>query len=120
MRDNVLHLSPKFSTFHGQIHTPAWPVLITIVHTGAGGFVGTEVTKQLLERGYTVRATVRDKQSSSVGHLLGLGDALPGTLEIAEADLSIDGSFDEAIKGSTFVYILVFCSSSLCLVVFQL
>ena len=29
--------------------------------TGASGYIGTELTKQLLEKGYTVRATVRDK-----------------------------------------------------------
>ena len=69
--------------------------------------MGTEVTKQLLERGYTVRATVRDKQSSSVAHLPALGEAFSGTLEIVEADLSVDGTFDKAIQGSTFVYVLL-------------
>ena len=29
--------------------------------TGASGYIGTELTKQLLEKGYVVRATVRDK-----------------------------------------------------------
>lgn len=29
--------------------------------TGASGYIGTEITKQLLEKGYRVRATVRDK-----------------------------------------------------------
>jgi len=62
-----------------------------VVHTGAGGFVGTELTKQLLDRGYTVRATVRDRTSSTVAHLPGLAEALPGKLEIVEADLSKEG-----------------------------
>ena len=65
--------------------------------------MGTELTKQLLDRGYTVRATVRDKQSASVAHLGPLGNALPGKLDVVEADLSVDGSFDKAIEGSTFV-----------------
>ena len=43
------------------------------------GFVGTEVVKQLLEKGYTVRATVRSTSNKQkVAHLLALGDALPG------------------------------------------
>jgi uncharacterized protein YbjT (DUF2867 family) len=73
------------------------------VPTGAGGYVGTEVTKQLLEKGYTVRGTVRDKQSSSVAHLADLGKALPGKLEIVEADLSVESSFDTTMEGATFV-----------------
>jgi len=73
------------------------------VPTGAGGYIGTEITKQLLDRGYTVRATVRDKNSSSVAHLADLGKALPGKLEIVEADLLKEGTFDVAVKGATFV-----------------
>lgn len=73
------------------------------VPTGAGGYVGTELTKQLLDRGYTVKATVRDKQSSSVAHLADLGKALPGKLEIVEADLLKEGTFDKAIEGAMFV-----------------
>lgn len=43
------------------------------------GFVGTEVVKQLLEKGYTVRATVRSTSNKQkVAHLLALGEALPG------------------------------------------
>lgn len=33
-----------------------------------------------------------------------LAAALPGTLELFEADLTIDGSFDEAVKGSHYVF----------------
>ena len=45
------------------------------------GFVGTEVVKQLLEKGYTVRATVRSTSNKQkVAHLLALGEALPGVL----------------------------------------
>ena len=65
--------------------------------------MGTELTKQLLDRGYTVRATVRDKQSASVAHLAPLGDALPGKLDIVEADLNAAGSFDKVFEGATFV-----------------
>ena len=43
------------------------------------GFIGTEVVKQLLEKGYTVRATVRSTSNKEkVAHLLALGNALPG------------------------------------------
>ena len=47
--------------------------------TGGTGFVATELVKQLLEKGYSVRATVRDAgDAAKVEALLRLGEALPG------------------------------------------
>ena len=60
----------------------------TVVVTGATGFVASELVKQLLEKGYTVRGTVRSLQSESkVEHLGRLGKALRGRLTLHEADL---------------------------------
>lgn len=48
--------------------------------TGGSGFVAVELIKQLLEKGYTVRATVRDKNArDKVEPLFNLGKVLPGT-----------------------------------------
>ena len=75
------------------------------VVTGGAGFVGTELCKQLLERGWTVRATVRDACASQrVGHLKRLEAALPGTLQLFEADLLVPGSFDRACQGADYVF----------------
>ena len=64
----------------------------------------SEVVKQLLEKGYTVRGTVRSKANTSkVQHLLTLADALPGKLELFEADLLKAGDFDEVVRGADFV-----------------
>jgi len=58
------------------------------VVTGATGFVASELVKQLLEKGYTVRGTVRSLHNESkVQHLDRLGKALPGQLTLHEADL---------------------------------
>jgi nucleoside-diphosphate-sugar epimerase len=47
--------------------------------TGGSGYIASELIKQLLEKGYNVRATVRDKNKlDAVGHLIKLGEALPG------------------------------------------
>ena len=72
--------------------------------TGVSGYIGSEVVKQLLEKGYTVRGTVRSKANTSkVQHLLKLADALPGKLELFEADLLKAGDFDEVVRGVDFV-----------------
>lgn len=77
----------------------------TAVVTGASGFVATEVVKQLLEKGYNVRGTVRSLSSKEkVEHLELLGAALPGKLTLHEADLLKPGSFDEVVKGADFVF----------------
>jgi dihydroflavonol-4-reductase len=75
------------------------PVLVT----GATGFVGAEITRQLLERGYRVRGTTRDVDKAvRQGHL----SLLPGAgerLELVQADLLDPGSYHEAARGCEFV-----------------
>lgn len=71
----------------------------TAVVTGALGFVATELVKQLLNKGYSVRATCRSMADADrIETLLALGRALPGALTLHEADLLTEGSFDEAVK----------------------
>ncbi|KAL4443929.1 hypothetical protein ABPG75_011666 [Micractinium tetrahymenae] len=73
--------------------------------TGGGGFVATELIHQLLAKGYSVRATVRSKgDADKVGHLERLAAALPGSLELVEADLLEEGAFDAAFAGCTYVF----------------
>lgn len=75
-----------------------------VVVTGASGFVGTWLVMKLLQAGYTVRATVRDPSNQKrTKPLLDLPGAAE-RLTLWKADLSVPGSFDEAIKGSTGVF----------------
>ncbi|KAL3160923.1 hypothetical protein ABBQ38_009315 [Trebouxia sp. C0009 RCD-2024] len=77
----------------------------TAVVTGSSGFVATEVVKQLLNKGWNVRGTVRSlSKKEKVQHLQALGEALPGKLTLHEADLLQKGSFDEIVKGADFVF----------------
>ncbi len=72
----------------------------TILVTGGTGYIGSWVTKGLLEKGYTVRLTVRDKsKKNKYQHLLDIESTTDGTLEFWEANLTQEGSFDEAVEG---------------------
>jgi nucleoside-diphosphate-sugar epimerase len=77
----------------------------TIMITGANGYVGSWTVKELLENGYTVRACVRDKNNAEkTRHLRGLSDGTTGKLELWEADLLKEGSFDAVAKGCDAVF----------------
>ncbi|XP_062163931.1 bifunctional dihydroflavonol 4-reductase/flavanone 4-reductase-like [Alnus glutinosa] len=72
--------------------------------TGASGFIGSWLVMRLLERNYSVRATVRDPDNmKKVKHLLELPKAKTH-LTLWKADLADEGSFDDAIKGCAGVF----------------
>ena len=74
------------------------PILVT----GATGFIGWHVARQLLERGQRVRALVRDP-ARSVRALAELEGFEPG-LEIVTGDLRDEESLGRAVEGCGVVY----------------
>jgi nucleoside-diphosphate-sugar epimerase len=77
------------------------PVLVT----GGSGFVASHLVAQLLDRGYAVRATVRDlTRADKVEPLRRLAADRAGTLVLFQADLLRAGSFDEAMAGCRVVF----------------
>ncbi|XP_076940838.1 phenylacetaldehyde reductase-like [Bidens hawaiensis] len=72
--------------------------------TGASGYVASWLVKLLLDRGYTVHATVRSLcDPSKTEHLLAL-DGAKERLSLYEANLSVQGSFDAAVNGCLCVF----------------
>ncbi|KAL2942059.1 Cinnamoyl-CoA reductase 1 [Bienertia sinuspersici] len=67
--------------------------------TGASGYVASWIVKLLLQRGYTVKATVRNPNDpKKVEHLLSLEGANE-RLHLLAANLLEEGSFDAAVEG---------------------
>lgn len=68
--------------------------------TGAAGFIGGWVVRLLLDRGYRVRACVRDiNDNDKVDFLKQMGGYASGRLTLHSADLDNAGCFDEIFQG---------------------
>ncbi|KAF5767793.1 putative cinnamyl-alcohol dehydrogenase [Helianthus annuus] len=76
----------------------------TVCVTGASGYIASWLVKLLLERGYAVKASVRDpKDPKKTEHLLKLEGAKE-RLHLFKANLLEDGSFDAAVEGCDGVF----------------
>ncbi|XP_061996351.1 phenylacetaldehyde reductase-like isoform X2 [Rosa rugosa] len=72
--------------------------------TGASGFIASWLVKLLLQRGYVVKATVRDPNNpKKTEHLLSLEGAKE-RLHLFKADLLEEGSFDLVVDGCEGVF----------------
>jgi nucleoside-diphosphate-sugar epimerase len=80
-----------------------------VLVTGATGYIGGHVVRDLLEHGYRVRGTVRDLSNKKKhAHLLALCDehtpaGSAPRLELVQADLERDDGWDAAVEGCTYV-----------------
>lgn len=80
-----------------------------VVVTGATGFIGAEIVKGLLDRGYIVRAVVRSVSPETTGPLEKLAAALPGSLELHTVpDILAESAYNNVVVGADYV---IHCAS---------
>ncbi|XP_052178695.1 dihydroflavonol 4-reductase-like [Diospyros lotus] len=80
------------------------PPPATVCVTEDSGFIGSWLVMRLLQRGYTVRATVRDPGNMKKVKPMMEPPNADTNLTLWKADLGEDGSFDEAIEGCSGVF----------------
>jgi len=71
--------------------------------TGASGFIASYIVRELLEKGYHVRGTVRGLGSGKTYTELTSLAGADERLELVQADLLDEGSYDAAIAGCEYV-----------------
>ncbi|XXG79452.1 hypothetical protein AAC387_Pa09g0512 [Persea americana] len=72
--------------------------------TGASGYIASWLVKLLLDRGYTIRASVRDPNDPKKTEHLRALDGATERLHLFKANLLEEGSFDAAIDGCEGVF----------------
>jgi len=72
----------------------------TVAVTGSAGFIGGWIVQLLLDKGYRVRACVRDvDDDNKTGFLKAMSGYVSGRLTLHSADLDQAGCFDDIFKG---------------------
>ncbi|KAB8097084.1 hypothetical protein EE612_025733 [Oryza sativa] len=77
----------------------------TVCVTGGNGYVASLLVKMLLEKGYAVQTTVRDPNNpEKVSHFKDMEKL--GPLKVFRANLEDEGSFDEAVAGCHYAFLV--------------
>lgn len=72
--------------------------------TGASGYIASWIVKQLLQRGYTVKASVRDPDNPKKTEHLRALDGANERLQLFKANLLEEGAFDSGVEGCEGVF----------------
>jgi nucleoside-diphosphate-sugar epimerase len=72
-----------------------------VLISGVNGFIASRTAESFLKAGYSVRGTVRSLSSGKALQNVLAEYASSGKFELAEVpDITVDGAFDEAVKGT--------------------
>ena len=74
-----------------------------VLVTGAGGFIGSHLTEELVRRGHSVRVLVRYKSRDDRGNLADLPLEVLSSVEIERGDLKDHGAVRKAVEGREWV-----------------
>jgi nucleoside-diphosphate-sugar epimerase len=82
-----------------------------ILVTGATGYIACHIIKQLLDKGYRVRGTVRSiKDEKKISPLRKLSENPRHPLDLVEADLDKEDGWANAVKGCSMLSSILICS----------
>jgi NAD dependent epimerase/dehydratase len=75
-----------------------------VLVTGAGGFIGSHLTEQLVRDGHQVRALVRYNGRDDRGNLGDLAPDIQNAIEVERGDLKDPGAVRRAVEGREWVF----------------
>jgi nucleoside-diphosphate-sugar epimerase len=79
-----------------------------VLISGVNGFIASRTAEYFLKAGYSVRGTVRSLSSGKALQYVLSKYTTSGKFELAEVpDITVDGAFDEAVKGRLYVQLIV-------------